>query len=73
MVQREARLNTAVSKLSALGPRQVLSRGYALAFYKDKPLAMAGEVAVGGRMRIVLSDGQVLADAVEIKEGNPFE
>ncbi len=73
MVQRETRLNTAINKLSALGPRQVLSRGYALAFYKDKPLAMAGEVDVGGRLRVVLSDGQVLADAVEIKEGNPFE
>ena len=73
ITQRETRLAAAINKLSALGPRQVLSRGYALAFYKDKPLTSAVEMDAGGRLRVVLADGQVLADAVEIKEGNPFE
>jgi len=70
---RETRIAAAHGQLSALGPRQVLNRGYALAFMGDKPLANAFDVAVGERLRVVLSDGQVLAEAVEIKEGNPFE
>ncbi len=73
MTQWETRLAAAHRQLFALGPKQVLSRGYALAYLGDKPLAAACDAAVGERLRVVLHDGQVLADAVEIKEGNPFE
>lgn len=70
---REARLAAAQAKLSALGPMQVLKRGYALMLKGDAPITGVNAVAPGDRLRVVLSDGQVLAQALETKEGNPFE
>ena len=70
---REARFTAAQAKLSALGPMQVLKRGYALALKDGAPVTGAKAVAPGDRLQVVLSDGQVLAEALETKEGNPFE
>ena len=73
LAAREARYGAAQAKLSALGPMQVLKRGYALALKGGAPVAGAKAVAPGDRLRVVFSDGQVLAEALETKEGNPFE
>jgi len=70
---RESRLSAVFAKLSALGPMQVLKRGYALALKGDTPVTDAKAIAVGDRLRVVFADGQVLADTVQVKEGNPFE
>ena len=69
----ESRFTAAKAKLFALGPMQVLKRGYALAFKEGVPVAGAKSVAPGDRLRVVFSDGQVMAQALETKEGNPFE
>ncbi len=68
-----ARYGAAQAKLSALGPMQVLKRGYALALKGDVPVTGVRAVAPGDRLRVVFQDGQVLAGALETKEGNPFE
>ena len=72
VAERETRIDALYRQLSALGPRQVLNRGYALVYYKDKPLVSALDMPLGERLQVELSDGQILADAVEIKEGNSF-
>ena len=72
MIQRTTRLEAAEVKLATLGPAQVLSRGYALAMHQHTPVTSAKAVALGQRLQVIFSDGQVLADAVDIKEGNPF-
>ena len=70
---RESRLSAAQAKLSALGPMQVLKRGYALAIKDGVPVTGVKAVAQGDRLKVLFSDGQVLADALDTKEGNPFE
>ncbi len=73
LAARESRYNAAQAKLSALGPMQVLKRGYALTIKGDAPVTGVKAVSPGDRLRVVFSDGQVLAGALEVKEGNPFE
>jgi exodeoxyribonuclease VII large subunit len=70
---RESRYSAAQAKLSALGPMQVMKRGYALALKDGVPVTGVKAVAPGDRLRVLFSDGQVLANAFETKEGNPFE
>lgn len=70
---RESRYNAAQAKLSALGPMQVLKRGYALALKDGAPVTGVNAVVPGDRLRVIFSDGQVLSDVLETKEGNPFE
>ncbi len=73
LAARESRFSAAQAKLSAMGPMQVLKRGYAMAIKGDTPVTVAKAVSPGDRLRVVFQDGQVLADALEVKEGNPFE
>ena len=73
LASRESLFSAAQAKLSALGPMQVLKRGYALTIKGDTPVTGVNAVAPGDRLRVVFQDGQVLADALEVKEGNPFE
>ncbi len=73
LAARESRFAAAQAKLSALGPAQVLKRGYALAIKDGAPVTGVKAVSPGDRLRVVFSDGQVLAGALEVKEGNPFE
>jgi exodeoxyribonuclease VII large subunit len=70
---RESRYNAAQAKLTALGPMQVLRRGYAIALKDGMPVIGVQAVAPGDRLQVLFSDGQVLANALETKEGNPFE
>jgi exodeoxyribonuclease VII large subunit len=70
---REAKYNAVQAKLTALGPMQVLKRGYALALKDGVPVTGVNGVVPGDRLRLLFSDGQMLTEALETKEGNPFE
>lgn len=70
---RESRFNAAQAKLTALGPMQVLKRGYALTLKDGVPVTGVKAIAPGDKLQVLFSDGQVLTDALETKEGNPFE
>ncbi len=70
---REARLKAAQARLEALGPAQVLRRGYALALKDGVPVKGAGAVLLGDRLTVLFKDGRVQAEALTVKEGNPFE
>jgi exodeoxyribonuclease VII large subunit len=70
---RESRYNAAQAKFAALGPMQVLKRGYALAFKNGAPVTGVMGASPGDTLRVLFSDGQVLSNVLETKEGNPFE
>ncbi len=70
---RESRFNAAQAKLTALGPMQVLKRGYSITLKDGAPVTGVKAIAPGDKLRVLFSDGQVFADALETKEGNPFE
>lgn len=59
------------AKLEALNPMSVISRGYSAVFDEDGALVKSTEsVAVGDRLNLNVSDGIIVAEAVEIKEKN---
>jgi exodeoxyribonuclease VII large subunit len=70
---KESRYNAVQAKFTALGPMQVMKRGYALALKDGVPVTGVKAIVPGDRLRVLFSDGQVLANALETKEGNPFE
>ena len=57
----------------ALGPAQVLARGYTLTLRNGKPVTGACEIDGGERLELVFHDGQasVITESVEVrKDGN---
>ncbi len=72
LMSRQKRLETLSAKLSALGPMQVLNRGYAIAMKEGVPVTAAG-ITAGDKLRVVFSDGQVEALTERVERGNPFE
>ena len=69
--RRRQTVATLSSLLNTLGYRQVLARGYAI--IRDEagaPLRLAGEIGVGMKLDIGLSDGHVSAVAVSAPSGS---
>lgn len=67
--QKNARYIAAVSKLDALSPMKVLTRGYAMAqTERGEVLRSVDQVALGERITISLSDGSLTAAVTEKKE-----
>ena len=67
------RLEKNRAKLMALGPAQVLARGYTLTLRNGKPVTGACEIDGGERLELVFHDGQasVITESVEVrKDGN---
>lgn len=62
------RLIACVGKLDALSPLSILSRGYALVEKDGRMLGSSRDVKTDDSLRIILSDGEIIAKAVEIKE-----
>ncbi len=62
LVSRQQRLSSLEGRLTALDPRQVLSRGYAwLSDESGVPLTSAKALAVGQQVQAELADGKVVA------------
>lgn len=58
-----------VSKLDAMSPLKVLTRGYSLAQMEDGSLLRSvGQAAVGDRITVKLSDGCISATVYDVKE-----
>ena len=57
---------TLVSKISALSPIDVLSRGYSVTTHDGKALTDTKGIGVGDRIEVRLADGRLLADVKEI-------
>lgn len=57
------------AKLDAMSPLKVLARGYAMVQAEDKRVLRSVEqVCPGDRIQITVSDGRIVASALEIKE-----
>jgi exodeoxyribonuclease VII large subunit len=58
-----------VSKLDAMSPLKVLTRGYSMAQAEDgKVLRSVSQVHTGDQIQVSFSDGSLLANVMEIKE-----
>lgn len=67
--QKNARYIAAVSKLDALSPMKVLTRGYSMAqTERGEVLRSVSQVVLGERITISLSDGSLTAAVTEKKE-----
>lgn len=72
LVLMDARLGRVESRLSGLDPRRVLTRGYAwVTDEQGRPLLSVASVRPGDRLRAVLNDGEVQAQATLVKPLNP--
>ena len=52
-----------VSKLEALNPMKVMSRGYSIVYKDDKAVTCAAGIKNGDRLRLMFADGEVTATA----------
>ena len=69
LTRKNQRYIAAVSKLDAMSPLKVLSRGYAMAQTEDgSVLRSVRQVERGDRIRIALADGKLSATVMERKE-----
>ena len=67
--QKRQRFVAATSKLDAMSPLKVLSRGYSIVNADDgNILRSVHQTAPGGRIRVTLSDGSLSAVVAEVKE-----
>ncbi len=67
---RSARLSLLSDKLAALGPRQALSRGYAILLDGKKPVTSVSDARE--EMTLLLQDGRMKVRAAEIRKEDPF-
>ncbi len=65
-----ARLDASALSLNALGPKQALSRGYAIALSGGRVATSVKEM--GDQLTLILRDGRARVRVEEIKEGDPF-
>lgn len=70
LVLRKAKIAQLGDKLSALGPRQALSRGYAVVLAGKTAVTSVKEVQ--DEMTLVLQDGRVLVKKANVWEEDPF-
>ena len=59
-----------VSKLEALSPLGVLSRGYAYATSGEKIIRSVDDVGCGDRIDVIFKNGKVIATVEEIEKRN---
>lgn len=64
-----ARLGEVTAKLHALSPLQVLSRGYAIVRHDGQLVKKISDVEVGDSTETLISDGRLVSEIKEIKEG----
>lgn len=72
ITQKHTRFVAAVSKLDAMSPMKVLTRGYAMAqTERGEVLRSVAQVNTGERITLSLSDGKLSATVTDIKEESP--
>ena len=70
ITRKNQRYIACVSKLDAMSPLKVLTRGYAMAQTEQgEVLRSVSQVDRGQRIRLSVSDGQLTATVMDIKEG----
>lgn len=68
---RKARLSQLSEKLNALGPRQALSRGYAVVLADGQAVTSVEQVR--DEMTLLLQDGRIQVRTIQIRKEDPFE
>ena len=67
--RKKQRYIAQISKLDAMSPLKVLTRGYAMALTEDKRIIRSvRDISGGDNIQISLSDGRIIASVNEIKE-----
>ena len=62
MNDEKAKIALLSSKLNALSPLNVLSRGYAIAYNDNKPIKSVSDVKKGDNIKIQVTDGEFFAE-----------
>ncbi|MBR1584358.1 MAG: exodeoxyribonuclease VII large subunit [Clostridia bacterium] len=70
MTARRAKITLLTDKLNALGPRQALSRGYAVVRAGRNAVTSVGQVT--DEMTLLLQDGRVQVRTLDIRKEDPF-
>lgn len=65
---KNSRLNVAMEKLDALSPLKSLQRGYSIVSVNDKVVTSIVDVKKDERLIIDVTDGQIVADVIEVRE-----
>ena len=70
MALRASRLDGLAQKLDALGPRQALSRGYAILLDGKRAVTQVSQARE--EMTVALQDGRIRVRALEVRKEDPF-
>ena len=62
MNDEKAKISLLSSKLNALSPLEVLSRGYSISYKNETPIKSINDVNVGDNIRIRVTDGEFFAE-----------
>ena len=68
--QRETKIDALLGKLDAVGPAQVLRRGYAIAMKDEAPVTSVA--AAAGDMTLIFNDGRAHVRVTSTERGAPF-
>ena len=63
----KAKISVLASKLNALSPLEVLSRGYAISYKEASPVTSVKQVAAGDNIKVVVKDGELFATVNEVR------
>ncbi len=63
----KAKISVLASKLNALSPLEVLSRGYAISYKEASPVTSVKQVANGDNVKVVVKDGEFFATVNEVR------
>ena len=67
---KKARLTLLGDKLAALGPRQALSRGYAVVLAGNAPVISVDQAKE--EMTLLMQDGRVQVRTMDVRKEDPF-
>jgi len=70
LTSRQARLDGLLAKLDAVGPAQVLRRGYAIAMKDKTPVTSV--MAASGDLTLIFNDGRAQVRVLSTERGKPF-
>ena len=62
MNDEKAKISLLSSKLNALSPLEVLSRGYSISFKNEMPIKSVSDVKIGDNIKIRVTDGEFFAE-----------
>ena len=62
MNDEKAKISLLSSKLNALSPLEVLSRGYSISYKNEMPIKSVNDVNTGDNIKIRVTDGEFFAE-----------